>query len=89
MSVYTFKKEVNMPYNTINELPEKISNHLPTHAQHIFLNAFNAAWDEYKKPAKRRDDSNREQVAYKVAWSAVKKEYTKGQDGQWQKKPKT
>lgn len=68
-----------MPYADISDLPASVRNHLPTHAQEIYLAAFNNAWDEY---AQRAD---REIVAHKVAWAAVKKQYEKiGTD--WVKK---
>jgi cation transport regulator len=45
--------------------------------QEIFLAAFNNANEEYKE----------EETAFKVAWSAVKRDYEKGEDGNWHKKP--
>lgn len=60
-----------MPYREISDLPDSVKNHLPTHAQEIYLAAFNNAWEEYAS----RDD--REILAHKVAWSAVKKQYVK------------
>lgn len=60
-----------MPYD---KLPESVTKHLPEHAQDIYRAAFNAAWDEYDNPKKRRNVlENREKVAHKVAWAAVKK----------------
>lgn len=66
-----------MPYKKLNELPDPVKNNLPHHAQEIYLAAYNSAWDEYAKPADRRDDASREEVAHRVAWSAVKKKYQK------------
>lgn len=60
-----------MPYADISDLPASVRSHLPTHAQEIYLAAFNNAWEEY---AERKD---REIVAHKVAWAAVKKQYVK------------
>jgi cation transport regulator len=60
-----------MPYRDVSDLPDSVKNHLPPHAQEIYLAAFNNAWDEY---AQRED---REIVAHKVAWAAVKKQYVK------------
>jgi cation transport regulator len=60
-----------MPYADIAELPAPVRNHLPVHAQEIYLAAFNNAWNEY---AHRPD---REILAHKVAWAAVKKRYEK------------
>jgi cation transport regulator len=75
-----------MPYKQISELPENVTNVLPKHAQEIFKEAFNSAWEQYKDPDERRDDASREDVARRVAWSAVKKTYKKGADDKWHPK---
>lgn len=75
-----------MPYDRITELPDSVRNHLPKHAQEIYKEAFNSAWDEYKDPADRRGDDSREEVAHKVAWSAVKTKYEKRANGDWRRK---
>ena len=75
-----------MPYQSTNELPESVRNVLPEHAQEIYKEAFNSAWDEYKDPSQRRDDADHEEVAHRVAWSAVKQKYEKGDDGKWHEK---
>ena len=36
-----------MPYSSNDELPSAVADHLPSHAQDIFREAFNHAWDEY------------------------------------------
>ena len=75
-----------MPYTSINELPEGVRNVLPKHAQDIYKEAFNSAYEEYADPKKRRGDEDREETAHKVAWSAVKKAgYEKGSDDNWHK----
>lgn len=68
-----------MPYKSVTELPDSVRAHLPKHAQEIYQQAFNNAWQEYTQ----RDD--REAVAHKVAWAAVKKQYVKSGDN-WVKK---
>ncbi len=75
-----------MPYNSVKELPESVRDNLPQHAQEIYKEAYNSAWDQYDKPKERRGDASREETAHKVAWSAVKKTYEKGDDGKWHKK---
>lgn len=75
-----------MPYQHIDELPDSVQNVLPNHAQDIYKEAFNSAWEEYKNPEDRRDDAGREEVAHRVAWSAVKNKYEKGADGKWHPK---
>jgi cation transport regulator len=74
-----------MPYRNLDELPNSVKAHLPHHAQEIYKEAFNHAWDEYADPDKRRSDASREETAHKVAWSAVKKEYDK-QGNHWVRK---
>lgn len=55
---------------------------LPSHAQKIYTNAHKNALKQYASPSKRRGGKrqSKEQVAHKVAWSAVKKEYKKKGD---------
>jgi len=65
-----------MPYKTISELPDSVSDHLPKHAQEIFQAAFNSAEDEYGE----------EERAFRVAWAAVKHKYEKGDDDNWHPK---
>ena len=74
-----------MPYKKLSELPDRVKNHLPHHAQEIFMQAFNHAWKEYQDECKRRDEESLEEVSFKVAWAAVKHKYHKDEDGQWVK----
>jgi cation transport regulator len=63
-----------MPYSSRSELPESVKDNLPAHAQDIYKEAFNSAWDEYK-----HDESR----AHRVAWGAVEKKYHKNESGKW------
>jgi len=74
-----------MPYSKKSELPDSVKNNLPEHAQEIYKEAFNNAWDEYSDPDKRKGGASREEAAHKVAWAAVKKKYEK-KNGKWTKK---
>lgn len=74
-----------MPYERNADLPKSVRDNLPDHAQTIYREAFNSAWDDYKLPEDRRGDDDRETVAHKVAWSAVKNVYEK-EDGRWVRK---
>ena len=69
-----------MPYRSIADLPPRIREHLPLHAQEIFLEAFNHAWEEYASPSKRYAGSSLEETANRVAWAAVKRRYVKAGD---------
>ena len=64
-----------MPYQTLEQLPDNVKEYLPKHAQEIFRAAFNNALEEYGE----------EETAFRVAWSAVKRDYAKGEDGNWHK----
>ncbi|MGB3747989.1 MAG: putative cation transport regulator ChaB [Rhodanobacter sp.] len=75
-----------MPYSSISNLPDSVRDNLPKHAQEIYKEAFNSAWEEYADKDERRGDESREEVAHKVAWSAVKQKYEKDGDGDWQAK---
>ena len=65
-----------MPYVTNDDLPPRVRDHLPEHAQDIYREVFNHAWEEYAH------DARHEEIAHRVAWAAVKKEYVKI-SGQW------
>lgn len=76
-----------MPYNSKAELPENVKNVLPAHAQEIYVEAYNSAWEQYDQPEERRGDSSREETAHRVAWAAVKNKYEKDEDsGKWTEK---
>lgn len=68
------------------KVPENLKRKLPKHAEEIFASAYDSAYEQYKDPDKRRGDESREAAAMKVAWSAVKKEYKKGDDDKWHRK---
>ena len=63
-----------MPYSSNSDLPDPVKNHLPSHAQDIYREAFNSASREYAGEG--------ESAAHRVAWAAVEKKYEK-RDGQW------
>lgn len=75
-----------MPYTALRELPKNVQGVLPKHAQDIYKEAFNNAFEEYKDPEKRRGGADREEAAHRVAWSAVKQKYEKGSDDKWHPK---
>jgi cation transport regulator len=63
-----------MPYDKRTDLPDSVRDNLPAHAQDIYKEAFNSAWDQY--------DRNEER-AHRVAWAAVKQKYHKNTAGDW------
>ncbi len=65
-----------MPYKKLDDLPGSVKEHLPKHAQEIYLAAYNSAWEEYGHDEAR---------AHRVAWGAVEKQYHKDAQGRWVK----
>ncbi len=63
-----------MPYEKRSDLPESVRDNLPAHAQDIYKEAFNSAWDQY---------DNDEPRAHRVAWGAVERSYHKNESGKW------
>ena len=69
-----------MPYSSNADLPDRVRHHLPHHAQSIFREAFNHAYERYADPEKRHFGGSREAAANRVAWAAVKRSYYKDGD---------
>lgn len=65
-----------MPYDKKSDLPDSVTDNLPAHAQDIYKEAYNSAWDQYDKDEER---------SHRVAWSAVKQKYHKNENGTWVK----
>ena len=65
-----------MPYDKLTDLPDRVRNNLPNHAQEIYKEAFNSAEEQYGE----------EDRAHRVAWSAVENKYEKNEKGNWVKK---
>ena len=63
-----------MPYNSNAQLPGPVREALPRHAQDIFRASFNSAFSSYAGRARR------EEIAHRVAWAAVKKQYVRKGD---------
>jgi cation transport regulator len=67
-----------MPYDSRSDLPESVRDNLPAHAQDIYKEAFNSAWDEYGHDEAR---------VHRVAWGAVERKYLKNESGKWVEGP--
>jgi cation transport regulator len=65
-----------MPYDKLTDLPDRVRNNLPKHAQEIYKEAFNSAEEQYGEESR----------AHRVAWSAVEKMYEKNDQGNWVQK---
>lgn len=70
-------EEEAMPYLSIDDLPPPVRNNLPRHAQKIFKDAFNSAYQTHH--------GEDEVTSFKIAWAAVKQTYEK-RNGKWVKK---
>jgi cation transport regulator len=68
--------------SSLSPRTRKAIDTLPSHARKIYTKAHKNALKQYSSPSKRRGGKrqSKEQVAHKVAWSAVKKEYKKKGD---------
>jgi cation transport regulator len=60
-----------LPYVSNDDLPPSVGNHLPPHAQDIFREAFNHAWEQH---------GGDEATSFRIAWAAVKRRYRKAGD---------
>jgi cation transport regulator len=69
------------PYHTNADLPLTVKAHLPPNAQDIFRKTFKGAWRNYAK----FQASQRETIAFRVAWATVRRRYRKS-GGLWIKK---
>lgn len=67
-----------MPYARVADLPPAVKDNLPTHAQAIFMAAFNAAHEKGMPDV----------ACDRVAWAAVKQAYEKDAAGAWVRKVK-
>jgi cation transport regulator len=65
-----------VPYAANEDLRHSVRPHLPPPAQDIFRSAFNPAWATYGGAYPARF----EEIAFRVAWAAVKKRYRKAGD---------
>jgi cation transport regulator len=69
-----------MPYAKVSDLPDKVKNNLPKEAQKIYMEVYNST-------AKNKDYD--ESACHAIAWTAVKKQYSKNKvTGKWKKKTK-
>ena len=66
-----------MPYASNAELPPSVRNHLPPAAQLAYRQAFNRAWKTYAGRPRC------EEIAHRVAWATVKRDWHKRADGEW------
>jgi len=64
-----------VPYENNTDLPAPVRKRLPKHAQDIYRAAFNAAFERYGR--------DREDVAHRIAWAAVKRRYIQRAAGFW------
>jgi len=63
-----------MPYSANADLPDSVRSHLPEHAQDIYREAFNHAYEAHAR------DPRQEEAAHRIAWAAVKHSYEKSGD---------
>jgi len=76
-----------MFYHSNEDLPVHVTDALPEHAQDIYREAFNNAYNALKQPDDDKSEVGRHDSAARTAWETVKADYHKGADGKWH--PKT
>jgi cation transport regulator len=69
----------------LREGTKDVQDTLPEHAQGIYREACNSAWEAYADLEDRRGNNSQETTAHKVAWAAVKQSHKKNSDGEWVK----
>lgn len=72
--VVRMRKEPRVPYKGRADLPDGVRDNLPAHAQDIYIEAFNSAFEQY---------DHEEERAHRVAWGAVERKYHKNASGKW------
>ncbi len=72
-----------MHYASIQELPAVVRHHAPTEAQWLYLQAFNAAWEEYCYLADGHGDHALEETADRVACEVIGEGYLRDSNGDW------
>jgi cation transport regulator len=68
-------ESIVVPYARNSDLPAPVRRVLPRHAQDIYRAAFNDAFERY--------GGDREAIAHRVAWAAVKRRYIHRAAGIW------
>lgn len=77
-AVEKIQEYIYAPYRTINELPDAVKNNMTKELQRIFMNVVNNSL--------KNGDS--EEIAFKKAWTTIKKIAEKGKDDKWRMKKK-
>ena len=67
---------VGSPYKTIKELPPKAKDNLNIDLQRVFMKVFNKAYNTYENDT----------LAFRVAWSSIKKIAKQDSNGKWVRK---
>ena len=75
-----------MPYFSDEDLPPGVKNNLPKKAREIYRKSFNHTWDSHRDPSSLGNNETRVALSAKIAWAAVKQEYSK-KGKKWLKKP--
>ena len=62
-------------YDKKSDLPKGVKDSLPSHAQEIYLSAYNSAAEQHK------GEDGVKSTSHKIAWAAVKQVYGKSENG--------
>ncbi len=72
-----------MHYASIDALPAAVRHHATTEAQQLYLQAFNAAWEEFGYLADGHDDSALMATADRVACARLDERFQRDSNGDW------
>lgn len=64
-----------MTMNNRSDLPKDVQNSLPEAGQQLYLNAYNEAYKSYEQEKVENKDADREEMAHRQAWAAVREVY--------------
>lgn len=71
----------------VNELPEGVYEALPPAGREIYLDAYNAAYENYAVQNGVNSETERVAAAHKAAWDAVRELYVQqSATGTWRRK---
>ncbi len=67
---------------TIDKVPEHLESKLPKHAQQIYVETFNYAYEEQKQQG-QQDTEELQKAAHEAAWDEVNKRFDEDSKGKW------
>lgn len=72
-----------MFYERLKDLPAALQCNLPTEAQEMYRQEYNAVWKKYQHIYNDIGAQSAEEVAHRKAWGKIKRSFVKQCDGSW------